>query len=437
MKRRALSVLVAAVMAGAIGVLGSPGAASGQSATPRIVGGLGNFDCYNTTCQVVDCLEIEIDGVSSSDVVGYWRSYRYGYPVLSTTPTGVKVTYGGPGRGTVQVGTYEHFGIHFRYGFPSPSTSSIRYTWFHNGLPITCGTPPICPFPTVVVNPPANPAEPPEIVEAIENTEPEPIWVQRRAVVVPGGVALADLMSDNPAMRDAPEVDPAPRKVDAGEIIEINEPGDDNGGLRGYVIAYDIYANVRTFVNGEAVDAPGALVSTMMASSNTEPESDDPSCTAPPVIERQPLAAVLHEGDIDGLDIKVNTSHTDVDPTYQWFKDGVPLADGPRYLGVNADSLDIVNITPEDAGLYTCSATNACGTTISDSALLTVVADNPERTCHIDWNDDNSTNPDDLGDYITGYFSVPPVPGCEFTDDSVINPDDLGDFITAYFAGHC
>ena len=56
--------------------------------------------------------------------------------------------------------------------------------------------------------------------------------------------------------------------------------------------------------------------------------------------------------------------------------------------------------------------------------------------CSTDFNRDGVKNPDDLGDYITGYFTEPPDPRSEYNNDTVINPDDLGDFITAYF-GEC
>ena len=53
--------------------------------------------------------------------------------------------------------------------------------------------------------------------------------------------------------------------------------------------------------------------------------------------------------------------------------------------------------------------------------------------CSTDFNRDGIKNPDDLGDYITGYFTEPSDPRTEFNNDTVINPDDLGDYITAYF----
>ncbi|MFN0012050.1 MAG: hypothetical protein ACKVS8_10445 [Phycisphaerales bacterium] len=50
----------------------------------------------------------------------------------------------------------------------------------------------------------------------------------------------------------------------------------------------------------------------------------------------------------------------------------------------------------------------------------------------IDYNIDRVINPDDLGDYITAYYSEELT--TDYNDDGVINPDDLGDYITAYFS---
>ncbi|MFN0012801.1 MAG: M14 family zinc carboxypeptidase [Phycisphaerales bacterium] len=55
--------------------------------------------------------------------------------------------------------------------------------------------------------------------------------------------------------------------------------------------------------------------------------------------------------------------------------------------------------------------------------------------CPADFGQDATINPDDLGDYITLYFSGDPL--TEFNNDGSLNPDDLGDFITEYFGGTC
>ncbi|MFN0010692.1 MAG: hypothetical protein ACKVS8_03510 [Phycisphaerales bacterium] len=83
------------------------------------------------------------------------------------------------------------------------------------------------------------------------------------------------------------------------------------------------------------------------------------------------------------------------------------------------------------------------------------------QSCSLDYNVDTVVNPDDLGDYITDYFTDPAIPGpggyaaacpenappydqgykAAFvpggTQCNEPFPDNLGDFITAYFNGSC
>ena len=105
-------------------------------------------------------------------------------------------------------------------------------------------------------------------------------------------------------------------------------------------------------------------------------------------------------------------------------------------------------VTADDVGQYDCVVTGACGSpATSDAASFTLV------TCIVDYNADGQVNPDDLGDFITDYFTPPPVPGpggyaipcpdldppydagfrTDYTHDCLVNPDDLGDYVTQYF----
>ncbi|MFN0011588.1 MAG: hypothetical protein ACKVS8_08085 [Phycisphaerales bacterium] len=84
------------------------------------------------------------------------------------------------------------------------------------------------------------------------------------------------------------------------------------------------------------------------------------------------------------------------------------------------------------------------------------------RPCRLDYNLDGALNPDDLGDFITDYYTVPHIPGpggyagpcpendppydmgykTAFTSDESVQcnapfPDNLGDFITDYYAASC
>ncbi len=55
--------------------------------------------------------------------------------------------------------------------------------------------------------------------------------------------------------------------------------------------------------------------------------------------------------------------------------------------------------------------------------------------CRADINNDGTVDPDDLSDFITGFFSTPPAPQTDFNNDGTVDPDDLSDYITLFFQG--
>ena len=431
MKARASawSLCLAAGLAGAATVGGTATAAKAQAIV--LAGYISNFDCYNETPEPCDEFEIEIEGNHPEDFTGFWSNYNYGYPVAvpNAAGTGVIVRYHNP-RAATQLHAVEHFGLHFRVGGPA---SPPVYRWKHNGVVVLGGQQTVAPQPVFI---PPLPAAPPVIVEAVENPEPEPIWVQRKSIVVPAGVSLVDLMPDNPLVANAPYIDAAPEEIDVGQTITNEDPEQDVTFGSAVVFAYDTFANVRTFVNGDPVDSPGVRLSTVIAAIVTNPVT---GCEgSAPEILRQPRNTKEDYGMTADFDVNVDTRHTDFDPLYQWRKDGTPLVNDGRITNADGDTLTIHMVSEADLGAYDCVITNPCGETISATATLTLIhEDHSPRRCRVDWNDDLVVNPDDLGDYITGYYAIPPVPGCEFNDDGVLNPDDLGDFITSYFGPAC
>ncbi len=59
----------------------------------------------------------------------------------------------------------------------------------------------------------------------------------------------------------------------------------------------------------------------------------------------------------------------------------------------------------------------------------------PPTICPWDFNGDGGLDPDDLSDFITGFFASPPAAGTDVNGDGITDPDDLSDFITGYFIG--
>jgi hypothetical protein len=58
---------------------------------------------------------------------------------------------------------------------------------------------------------------------------------------------------------------------------------------------------------------------------------------------------------------------------FQWFKDGVPLADQGTISGAFSNVLTVANLTESDAGAYALTAGNFAGTVTSSNGVLTVV----------------------------------------------------------------
>jgi len=50
-----------------------------------------------------------------------------------------------------------------------------------------------------------------------------------------------------------------------------------------------------------------------------------------------------------------------------------------------------------------------------------------------DYNNDGNVDPDDLSDYIAGFFATPPAPEADLNCDGNIDPDDLSDYIGLFF----
>ena len=100
--------------------------------------------------------------------------------------------------------------------------------------------------------------------------------------------------------------------------------------------------------------------------------------------------------------------------------------DASTGLAANLQSIDFVRITTAVNFAHPVFGENS--TELSGIAEVRVGAGTT------DFNGDGVTDPDDLADFIGGFFSVPPDTRTDFNADGVIDPDDLADFIGAFFS---
>ena len=117
----------------------------------------------------------------------------------------------------------------------------------------------------------------------------------------------------------------------------------------------------------------------------------DVSCR--PFISGQPQGADVAAGLAIRLGVEVTTGGS---ISYRWRRNGVNLFASPRYLGVNTGLLTILTDDPNDSGLYSAVATNACGTTTSVAAQVTVF-------CAADFNQDGGIDGSDVAAFFENW----------------------------------
>jgi hypothetical protein len=127
------------------------------------------------------------------------------------------------------------------------------------------------------------------------------------------------------------------------------------------------------------------------------------SCTAPAVSLQPPTTLSKRPGQTATMTATFTATGV---PTYQWQRNGVNLANGPRFSGVTTTTLTISPVADPgsefnwtDAGSYTLVATNVCGIATSNACVLSTPVCQPD----IDGNGIVSVN--DIFAFLTAWFA--------------------------------
>ena len=239
----------------ALALLGPGSRAMGST----MYGTLSNFDVVNDTGEVCRGFEIELDGISPSDIYSTFGSpyIRYGDPTITATATGTLVRYASPyGANGWAVGTPipsgpfptgghqcfypayggdpnyetlggEHFGLALN-GNPTATT----YHWLlgdTSGNLYTAGSSVKVPAPVWNVQPPANPIAP-AAVQAVLPALPienpgaefgEAMWVKVFVTEAANPVELDHLVPGDPGVPDGS--DPAEVEVE-WQLLQAGNP---------------------------------------------------------------------------------------------------------------------------------------------------------------------------------------------------------------------
>ena len=91
----------------------------------------------------------------------------------------------------------------------------------------------------------------------------------------------------------------------------------------------------------------------------------------PPTITTQPTNVVRNLNEAASFTVVANGT---APLSYQWRKNGVPIANGGGISGATSPTLSFASVSMSQAGFYTVTVSNAVGTTISQQAQLIIVA---------------------------------------------------------------
>ncbi len=229
---------------GLVGLAALLGSTAASASGVQILGFLGNFDVYNHTGSGMEGFEIELEGMSTGDLMVGYPTYcgsAFACGEGFNTARGLSVVYDGNASGarvsTLPDGAITHFGVHLT----SLPKGPINYNWLDRNVSDSqlyiAGTnklaggqiaPPIPPAPPAPVPPPVvitpdwslNGAT---LTAVLKNTTNHPIWVQGVSAEDVTAVSLDDLLATNPLfsslpMAEAQLLDPGDSLTEAGDI---------------------------------------------------------------------------------------------------------------------------------------------------------------------------------------------------------------------------
>jgi hypothetical protein len=381
-----------------------------------ITGGLSNFDCTNRCDDPCDGFEVEIENCRPEDVYHTYRNGNYGSPAVVAVGSNTRIIYQHPQHPT-PVGTIEHFGVGLANFNP---LMPIRVRWLRNGQPATVNgqiplpgggsaptTQPMLPSidTQLVTNPEGGNA----ISLSVTNNDPnQSIWIKRKVVITAGQVLLEDLMRNDPVVTGAFDLDASPILVFPGVTVtvvsDLFEFEDNQSAVFSALYYQDLFGGGPF----GAFHMPGPELGNVMTASITAPQG--PCEEYAPVVTTQPVGAVVQPD--RHYNLRVDVSSDDIALTYEWRKDGVTIVDGGSFSGQGTDELSIDPMNDSTEGIYSVRISNTCGTVTSDavSVLLPGHRVAPPVVCALDYNRDSVLNLDDLGDFITDFYTDPPVP---------------------------
>jgi hypothetical protein len=272
------------------------------------------------------------------------------------------------------------------------------------------------------------------IALSITNNDPvQSIWVKRRAQVTQGVVTLEALMPNDPVVTTSVELDASPLLLGPGEAMTTTSDLVEVEDNQSVVFAAQYYQDLSQNGPFNNAHVMGPELGNVMTASIASPGG---GCDLySPVILAQPASVTRDAG--RSVDLRVDADGNDLTLSYQWMKEGVDLTGGGQFSSVTTDELSIDSLDASTEGFYSVRVFNACGSTISNSALVFITGHNepPPRpsACPADYNNSGTVTVQDIFDFLAAYFGGEA--GGDFNAVGGVTVQDIFDFLAAYFTG--
>jgi len=117
-----------------------------------------------------------------------------------------------------------------------------------------------------------------------------------------------------------------------------------------------------------------------------------------PIIQ-QPVGGIVDQGGTGVLEV----IPSDAQSTYQWYRDGIPVAEDGRVSGVTTNKLSITDAHLSDTDSYSCSVTTSEGEQQISDDVIFAVRGTQGQDCTADLNGDGVLNFFDVSAFIAAF----------------------------------